>query len=207
MIYPKPKVLNPPIHTRQEINMLIQKISDIPRSETLLEIGAGTGRLTIPLLEAGYELEIVEPDITSVAILNSILKEKGLKAKIYNKIPDKKYTAIVGTDILHHLDLKKYIDLFYQHLKNSGRICFSEPNALNPFWYIQPDVFLNWSLEKGILACNYINLLNTLTKSGFVNTQIKGIGLLPRVGYGSGIPNLFPFKYIAYRYLIHSQTA
>lgn len=170
MIYPKYLVLHPPKHTQIETSKIITILKQHQVKSPILEFGAGTGRLTLPLIQAGFKVEVVEPDLKSAQILKEIIPD----INVFSQIPNKQYSAIVGTDVLHHLDLNIYLPIFYKHLKPSGFICFSEPNGLNPLWYLQPQVLLCWNLEKGITQITRSNLLFLLNKYCFTHISITG---------------------------------
>lgn len=177
MIYPKYLVLNPPYHTQIETGKIISTLQQHKIKSPILEFGAGTGRLTLPLIQAGFKVDVVEPDIKSANILKEIIPS----IKVYSNIPDKKYSAVVGTDVLHHVDIHKYLPIFYKHLKPNGLICFSEPNGLNPLWYLHPQVFLFWHLEKGLTQTAKVNLSNLLNKFRFTNINISSFWLKYRL--------------------------
>src|SRR6185437_7465720 len=72
------------------------------------------------------------------------------------------FDAVVGSSVLHHLDLDLAFQNIYRLLRPGGRACFAEPNLLNPqvfaerrlpflrhiFWYVSPDesAFTRWRL-------------------------------------------------------------
>jgi SAM-dependent methyltransferase len=45
---------------------------------------------------------------------------------------DGSFDAVVGSSILHHLDVGRAIDEMYRVLRPGGRIAFAEPNMMNP---------------------------------------------------------------------------
>lgn len=49
----------------------------------ILEVGAGTGRLLIPLIEAGYKVEALEPSRHMVRWLEKNLKDRKLKTRVH----------------------------------------------------------------------------------------------------------------------------
>lgn len=176
MIYPQQLVLHPPVHTQAETRKIISKLLNLDKTKPVLELGAGTGRLTIPLLQAGFKVDIVEPDIRSSKILLDTSDKLNLKNfKIYTSLPKRKYQAIVGSDILHHLDIRQYLPEIYRHLLPDGLICFSEPNGSNAVWYLMPQVLLFWELEKGITKITSSNISKILTNCGYKNIEIEGL--------------------------------
>jgi SAM-dependent methyltransferase len=76
---------------------------------------------------------------------------------------DGPFDAVIGSSILHHLDIEAAMVKIYHLLKPGGWISFAEPNMLNPqvflerklvfirplFWYTSPDetAFVRWSLR------------------------------------------------------------
>lgn len=179
--YPAEKVLNPPQHAKDEMREIINKFNKINISETIVDFGAGTGRLTIALLKNNYQVLAIDVDNSSLKELIKSAKtiNKENKLKTINKLPVKnKFNLIVGSDILHHLNLDNWLPIFYKHLNKGGRIIFSEPNAWHLFWWLFIFIFLDFKEEKGLTQCSYFALKDRLLKYGFKNIKISGFGLL-----------------------------
>ncbi len=62
------------------------------------------------------------------------------------------FDAVIGSSVLHHLDVEPALNKIYLLLKPGGVMSFAEPNMLNPqvfaertfaflpfFWYVSPD--------------------------------------------------------------------
>ena len=88
---------------------------------------------------------------------------------------DSSFDTVVGSSILHHLEIDESIKEIFRVLKSGGTICFTEPNMMNPQIAIQKNIpyikkklgdspdetaFFRWALKK------------KLTKIGFVNIKI-----------------------------------
>lgn len=196
-------IINPPIYTKIEIEKLISKI--IYREVT--DFGAGTGRLTVPLLKNNFKVTAV--DISHSSLKKLILQNKSKNLVTRDKISKTK--AIVGCDVLHHINIDEYFKIFYKNLENNGQIVFSEPNGWNIFWYLLIFLKLDWNEEKGVSKTNYFNLINKLKKNKFSNIEVVGIGILPgpfcfgnkticKINYWLG--NLPIIKWFSYRLLI-----
>ena len=77
---------------------------------------------------------------------------------------DGPFDAVIGSSVLHHLDVTVAIERMFALLKPGGRLSFAEPNYLNPqvflerklrfirplFWYVSPDetAFVRWSFRR-----------------------------------------------------------
>lgn len=197
-------IINPPVHTKLEIELLMSKI----KHKNVVDFGAGTGRLTIPLLQNKFTVTAVDVSDKSLIKLKKIAKSK--KLKTLNNIVDTT-DAIVGCDVLHHINIDKYFQLFYEKLKSGGQIVFSEPNGWNMFWYLYILLKLDWKEEKGITKINCINLVKKLIDNGYKNIEVRGIGILPgpfclnnkticQINYWLG--NLPVIRLFSYRLLI-----
>lgn len=182
LLYSCDKIVNPPLYVQEEINRILEKISKKVPDFKIIDFGSGTGRLTIPLLKNNYKVTAVDTDKKSLKYLkkyvDKIGKEKNLK--MFNIIQRVNYYSyIVGCDILHHIDIDKYLNVFYKALQHNGKIIFSEPNSLHLFWWLFVILFLNFTEEKGMVNCNFISLRAKLIKSSFRNIKITGFGLFP----------------------------
>jgi 2-polyprenyl-3-methyl-5-hydroxy-6-metoxy-1,4-benzoquinol methylase len=142
-----------------------------------LEIGCGTGMFTEMFAETGAHLVAVDlsPDLLEKARNRNLPPDKVqfLEKRFEDCEVEAPFDAIIGSSILHHLDLEAALTKIYALLKPGGIMSFAEPNMLNPQvfimfkfrrWFpeISPDenAFLRWKLKK------------ILQKSGFEQIEI-----------------------------------
>jgi len=99
-------------------------------SGEVLELMSGTGRVSIPLLEAGVRLTCVDLSGELNTIFKQKLEEKGLKADIYQmdicelQLPNKFAMVIIPFQSFAHLanlqDQRKALEHIYNHLLPGG---------------------------------------------------------------------------------------
>ena len=120
------------------------RVTEEARSRRVLEYGCGTGSLAFSLSEeAGRVIGI---DISDVAIEQArrAARLRGMKnvefvvnnAEAMN-LPDKHVDVVVGSGIVHHLDIPKSMSEVRRVLSPGGIAIFAEPLAHNPVlnWY------------------------------------------------------------------------
>lgn len=211
--YDESLILKPPYHTKLEIDSIIKKIDGKNSDDYIVDFGSGNGRLTISLLKKGFKVWAVDVSKKSLEELKKNVNKfrfYGLKTSL--TLPTaKKSRFIVGTDILHHVDLDSSLSDIYKSLKKGGKVVFSEPGAWNLAWYIYLPLVSNWRVEKGIVNCSYFNLKDKLEKYGFRQIKITGLGFFPRPFFNFFKPlcrlndwlgNLPILKFFAYRFII-----
>jgi SAM-dependent methyltransferase len=139
-----------------------------------LELGCGTGYFTRELACSGANIVAVDvsPDLLEIAKANS--SAPNVRYEIQNayelSYPDAVFDSVVGSSVLHHLEIEEAIREIYRVLKPSGTIYFTEPNMLNPQIAIQKNVpwvkqklgdspdetaFLRWPLRRLLEQSGY----------------------------------------------------
>jgi SAM-dependent methyltransferase len=98
----------------------------------VLEITSGTGRLSIPLIEAGVNLTCLDSSAEMLAILHKKLKEKSLSAKVYEmdacefSLPEKYDLIIIPfnsfSEITEPTLQESALSLIRAHLAANGRL-------------------------------------------------------------------------------------
>ncbi len=212
--YSNEKVLKPSYYVQRELDLILAEIKK-SGSASVVDFGAGAGRLAIEMLRNGYSVSAVEIDRDAIKKLDENAKKIGLekRLKITKNLRGRVY-IIAGTDVLHHLDLDVYLPLFHKHLLPKGRIIFSEPNPLNIFWWFFIFLFADFQEEFGIKNCSYFSLKKRLMNSGYRKIAIKGLYLLPpqlifnfkfleRINRRLG-ENLF-LKFFAFRFIVTAE--
>ena len=134
----------------------------------VLEIGCGTGLFTEMLARTGCHITAV--DVSGELIAKA--RARGLpedRVRFLDRSfedcdAEGPFDAVVGSSVLHHLEIRPALARIYSLLKPGGRFSFAEPNMLNPqiwierkfsrwrtvFWYISPDetAFTRWDIKR-----------------------------------------------------------
>lgn len=110
--------------------------------KSVLEFGCGTGNITIPLAERGYEITAVDISEEMLTQADEKIREKGLRAQFYLgdmasfKI-EKSFDAVIACcDIVNYLDsldkIGSFLDCSYDALKPRGTLLF-DMNTVEKF--------------------------------------------------------------------------
>lgn len=155
--------------------LLIAATAALTPGMRVLEVGCGTGMFTEMFSHSGAH-------ITAVDISEDLLrkaKERDLPpqqvrflAKHFEECDvEGPYDAIVGSSVLHHLDLVPSLTRMYGLLRDNGVISFAEPNYLNP------QVFLERTLR--FLPCfSYVSVNETAFVRFVLERQLRSIGFV-----------------------------
>lgn len=204
---------NPPYHTVLETEALLKGLPKPDKKKIVVDFGAGSGRITIPLLQKGYTVTSVDLSDKSLRQVEDIAKKMKLsKLQTSTTIPrNAPIQAIVGADILHHVILDDILPVMYKALEKDGVVSFSEPCAWNPTWHVYLRIASEWEVEKRMIYCSYFNLKRTFERHGFKDVRLEGLGVLPRPFFNwspavnrlhDASGNLPLIKLFAYRYII-----
>jgi SAM-dependent methyltransferase len=110
----------------------------------VLELGCGTGYFTRELARSGADIVAIDvsPELLEIARANC--SAPNVRYEIQNayelSYPDAVFDSVVGSSVLHHLEIEEAIREIYRVLKSGGAIYFTEPNMLNPQIAIQKNV-------------------------------------------------------------------
>jgi ubiquinone/menaquinone biosynthesis C-methylase UbiE len=170
-------------------------LSHITRDMSVLEIGCGVGYLT-------KELAKTSAFVTAIDISRDLLREaktfapsREIRYSVSNAymlaFGDRTFNTIVGSSVLHHLDIEKALREFYRVLRPGGKIVFTEPNMLNPQIMLQKNIpwikkacgdspdetaFFAWRLKRMLIKHGFTEI--SITPFDFLHPQIPA-WLLP----------------------------
>jgi SAM-dependent methyltransferase len=152
---------------------------------TVLELGCGTGYFTSELVRSGAEIVAIDvsPDLLQLARAQH--SAPNVRYELQNayamSYPDASFDSVVGSSVLHHLEIQPALREIHRVLKPSGTIFFTEPNMLNPQIAVQKNVpwvkrklgdspdetaFFRWPLRR------------SLEKNGFREIRIEPFDFL-----------------------------
>jgi 2-polyprenyl-3-methyl-5-hydroxy-6-metoxy-1,4-benzoquinol methylase len=146
---------------------LIQKGARLGPDAHVLEIGCGTGMFTEMFAQTGAI--IIAVDISEALLKKAEARNLPKERVRFMQKPfedcdvDGPFDAVIGSSILHHLELSKALPKIYELLKPQGVMSFAEPNMLNPqvfaermlrrfFPQVSPDesAFVRWKLRTDL---------------------------------------------------------
>jgi SAM-dependent methyltransferase len=124
--------------------------SHLKPSMTVLELGCGTGSFTRELARSGADVVAIDvsPELLEIARTNC--SAPNVQYQIENayalSYDDAVFDSVVGSSVLHHLEIEEALSGIYRVLKPEGTIYFTEPNMLNPQIAIQKNI--PWIKQK-----------------------------------------------------------
>jgi ubiquinone/menaquinone biosynthesis C-methylase UbiE len=170
-------------------------------SDSVLEIGCGTGYFTSEIAKTGAGITAIDisPDLIEIA-KNEVGAENVsfMLANAYDlEFKNDSFNSIVGSSVLHHLDIKKAVSELFRVLVPNGIICFTEPNMMNPQIAMQKNIpwlkrklgdspdetaFFRWSLRRLLRSAGFIDI--RIQPFDFLHPAIpeKLIGAISRTG-------------------------
>lgn len=169
--------------------------SHIKPGMNVLEIGYGTGYFTKELAKTKGQIAAIDisPDLLEVA--KDKVKDACVTFKEANAYDlsfyDECFDTVVGSSILHHLEIDKALEEIYRVLKSNGTVYFTEPNMMNPQIAIQKNIsyikeklgdspdekaFFRWSIKKKLQRHGFKKI--QIETFDFLHPQIPE-GLLP----------------------------
>lgn len=133
----------------------------------VLELGCGTGYFTKEMIHTGGLITAIDisPDLLKIAEENVksdliFFREENAYSMSFD---DATFDTVVGSSVLHHLDIKKALSEIFRVLKPGGTLYFTEPNMMNPQIALQKNIpwlkkklgdspdetaFFRWSLKS-----------------------------------------------------------
>jgi SAM-dependent methyltransferase len=149
----------------------------------VLEIGCGTGVFTA-------KLAVTAANLTATDISGELLKKARERApNVRFQIADAEgmpfaegvFDGVVGSSILHHLNLEAALREICRVLKPGGRLAFAEPNMLNPQVMLQKNIpMLKKRLGDTPHETAFLrgHLARTLKENGFREVRIEPFDFL-----------------------------
>ena len=159
---------------------LISTSARLSPGGSALELGCGTGVFTEYFAATGTTLVAVDlsPELLEKAKQRNVSPDRVtyMECRFEEAVFEKPFDAVVGSSVLHHMELQDALRHIYNALKPGGILAFAEPNMLNPqifverklsgrpgFSHVSPQetAFFRWSLKRAI------------EKAGFVEVEIR----------------------------------
>lgn len=156
---------------------LVTELGRVKPESHVLEIGCGAGMFTEMFAETGARIVAVDisPELLETARRRGVTKGRVefVQARLEDWSTDVRFDAVIGSSILHHLDVPAALKKLHELLRPGGYLGLAEPNMLNPqvfmerrfrrfFPYVSKNetAFVRWQLAR------------VLEESGFTDVHI-----------------------------------
>ena len=145
----------------------------------VLDVGCGTGLYTTRL-SSDEQVDFIAIDVATAA-LRVAARRTGPNVHVLAAdandlpFPDGSFDAVVGNAVLHHLSLEPSLAELTRVLAPGGRLCFAEPNLLNPQVFAERNIpYLRRRLQNSPDEIAFVRwpLERTLREHGFEQTSI-----------------------------------
>lgn len=159
----------------------------------VLEVGAGFGRFTFPLLEHCGTLVAADLSPAALAQLDAVREQRGIDSNQCRTLQGDldtltveesggPFDAVVGFFLLHHLhDSARSIAHLARLLRPGGRMGFIEPNRRNPSFLLQvaccPD--MTWAEERGMFTLSRAKIDAAYHAAGLRPLENDSFGFFP----------------------------
>jgi SAM-dependent methyltransferase len=163
------------LRARRRADLIVRGALMTP-GQRVLEIGCGTGMFTEMFATCGADIIAVDisEDLLARARERCIPNTQFLARRFEDCEVEGPFDAVIGSSVLHHLDVKDAVAKIFGLLKPGGRLSFAEPNYLNPqvfierqfrfirplFWYVSPDetAFVRWRFRTLLKEMGFDNV-------------------------------------------------
>jgi 2-polyprenyl-3-methyl-5-hydroxy-6-metoxy-1,4-benzoquinol methylase len=109
-----------------------------------LEVGCGTGLFTSYFAETGAKIVAIDisPELLALARHRALPIDRVsfVLGRFEELAADRQFDAIVGSSVLHHLELESALPHLFRLVKPGGWCSFAEPNMLNPQVFLERHV-------------------------------------------------------------------
>jgi 2-polyprenyl-3-methyl-5-hydroxy-6-metoxy-1,4-benzoquinol methylase len=104
--------------------------------ESVLELGCGTGYFTRELAVTGAQITAIDISLELLEVARQRCSPGNVQFEVGNAyamtFPDETFDSVVGSSVLHHLEIEAALKEIHRVLKPGGSIYFTEPNMMNP---------------------------------------------------------------------------
>jgi ubiquinone/menaquinone biosynthesis C-methylase UbiE len=196
--------------------------SGIRPGMNILELGCGTGYFTKELTGFGANITAIDVSPELLEIAEKTVTTPSVTFLIENAFQmtftDASFDMVIGSSVLHHLDVERAIPEIYRVLKPGGSITFTEPNMMNPQIAAERNIpyfrrklgnspdetaFFRWSLKKKLVTAGFSNVY--IHPFDFLHPAVpqKKIPLISKIG--NVLERTFLVKEIAGSLIINAE--
>jgi 2-polyprenyl-3-methyl-5-hydroxy-6-metoxy-1,4-benzoquinol methylase len=165
----------------------MEAVAELQPGVSILEIGAGLGRYSLPLIARGHDLTCLDLSAAMLERLRAAADGRppavitGDVARI-EELTARRFDRVIGFFMLHHVhDLDAVFAGVARALRPGGIAAFCEPVVHNPLYYLQIAFtpHIRWQAEKGILQLRNPRVFEAFRRAGLEGPESTSFGFFP----------------------------
>lgn len=163
-------------HRAERRGAMVAAAAKLRAGISVLELGCGTGLFSAKFAETGALVTGIDisPELIEIA-RKKVKNAKFVCGRFEDAGFPEKFDAVVGSSVLHHLNISAALDKSRQLLVPGGRLAFAEPNMLNPQIFAERTFLRDRlaSVSPDETAFVRWRLAHLLREHGFVEVSIQ----------------------------------
>lgn len=168
--------------------------AELRPGQSVIDIGCGMGKFTVPLLERGIEVTGLDLSPFLLEHFHKVAPAgtETICADVIDApaLLDRQFDRVIGFFVLHHFpELDRHFQALSELLAPGGTVAFIEPNAWNPLYYLQITFTpgMSWSAEKGVLQMRRKVFERAAAGAGLQLESIDRYGFFPPFIYNTAV--------------------
>lgn len=126
------------------------------KDQKLLDFGCGTGESSVVFSRIGYEVFGFDLSPNNILIAARLAQKYGVTERTHFSVsvaeqldyPSGSFDLVIGTDILHHVDIRRALAETFRVLKKGGLAIFHEPIRAPVFDRLRETAFGKWLIPR-----------------------------------------------------------
>ena len=175
-------------HAQRVMNKFLSLVRRYPHTH-VLEIGAGIGTYSLPLLREGSSVTALDISAKSLEIYQALARKENLLGNLTllcQRAEDLEstcmYDMVLTRHVVHHVEsISEVARRIHRSLRQDGVAIFLEPNPLCLYWYpyLTFHPHRSWKVEHGIFRCFPWMLVRHFQDAGFREIELLHYGAFP----------------------------
>lgn len=150
---------------------LITKITGKPHG-TLLDVGAGTGAFAAFMIQEGWQVTALEPDLNTIEKAKQLHNITLLPSSELFTLPPAQFDVITLWHVLEHVhDLHGYLRKFHELLKPDGMLVIAVPNYTSGDASNYKESWAAYDVPRHLYHFAPPSITRLLEKHGFIHQQ------------------------------------